>query len=181
MRIRCLAAAGLMPAAGAGAGPVGAATSGSATTTFVISGGTFLTIVPVGPVSLGAAAPGGTITVQLGAVQVSDLRALPAAARTASVTSTNFTTGGGTPAETVANTGVSYWSGAATAATGTATFSLRQAAAADAQALGTSQTALAATAGVGDSSATWSPALVATPPAQALAGTYSATVTHSVA
>lgn len=180
-RIRCLAAAGLVLAAGAVAGPAGAVTSGDTTTTFVVSGGALSITVPASTVTLGTAAPGGTITSQLGAVQVTDLRALLTAAWGATVTSTSFTTGGGTPAETVPNTAVAYWSGIATATTGTATFTPGEAAANNAVALGASQPAYSASAGVGDNSATWNPTLIVSVPAQAVAGTYSGTVTHSVA
>jgi hypothetical protein len=181
MRIRHLAAASLILAAVAAAGPAGAATSGSTTTTFIVSGGALSITVPAGPVALGTAAPGGTITSQLGGVQVTDLRALLIASWGATVTSTSFTTGGGTPAETVPNTAVSYWSGLATATTGTATFTPGEATSTNAQALGTSQPAYSESAGVGDNSASWNPTLVVSVPAQAVAGTYTGTVTHSVA
>jgi hypothetical protein len=181
MRIRALAACVLMLATVIVAGPADAATSGSTTTTFIVTGGALSITVPASTVALGSGAPGGTITSQLGAVQVSDLRALLVAAWTASVTSTSFTTGGGTTAETVANSSVSYWSGAATATTGTATFTPGQATAGAAQTLAASRTAFAASAGVGNNSATWNPTLIVTLPAQAVTGTYTGTVTHSVA
>jgi len=98
-----------------------------------------------------------------------------------SVTATAFTTGGATTDETVANTSVSYWSGAATATTGTAVFTPGQATSANAQTMGSSRTAFAVTAGVGNNSATWNPTLIVTLPAQAVVGTYTGTVTHSVA
>jgi hypothetical protein len=178
-RIRCLAAAGLVLAAGAVAGPAGAVTSGDTTTTFVVSGGALSITVPASTVTLGTAAPGGTITSQLGSVQVSDLRALLTATWTASVSATNFTTGAGGPGNTVPSTAVSYWSGPATATTGTATFTPGQAAAANAQALGVSRTAFTASAGIGDNSATWNPTLIITL-AGSVSGTYTGTLTHSV-
>jgi hypothetical protein len=180
MRIRHVVAGVLLLAAGT-AGPAAAATSGATTTTFVVSGGALSITVPSSTVALGSGAPGGTITAQLGAVQVTDQRALLVAAWTGSVTATSFTTGGGTTAETVANSSVSYWSGAATATTGTATFTPGQATSANAQTLASSRTAFAASAGVGNNTATWNPTLIVTLPAQAVTGTYSGTVTHSVA
>jgi hypothetical protein len=180
MRIPRIAAAVLLLAGGAVATPADAATSGTTTTTFIVTGGVLAITVPP-TAALGSGAPGGTITAQLGVVQVTDLRALLTAAWTTSVTSTSFTTGGATPAETVANSSVSYWSGAATATTGTATFTPGQANAAAAQTLAASRTAFAASAGVGDNTASWNPTLIVTVPAQAVTGTYTGTVTHSVA
>jgi len=48
-------------------------------------------------------------------------------------------------------------------------------------AMGASQTAYRATGTVGNNSASWSPTISVAVPAQAVAGTYSATITHSVA
>ncbi|WP_370153756.1 hypothetical protein [Streptacidiphilus sp. EB129] len=156
------------------------AAPGDTTTTFIVSGGSLGITVP-GTASLGSGTPGTSISGQLGAVQVTDNRALLTAAWTASVTSTSFKTGGGTAAETVPTTDVSYWSGAATATTGLGTFTPGQATAPAAQNLSVSRTAFTLTAGTGDDSATWNPTIVVTLPAAAVAGTYTGTVTHSVA
>jgi hypothetical protein len=159
------------------------AVSGTTTTTFVVTGGSLAITVPAS-VALGSAAPGGTITAQTGTVQVTDNRALLAAAWTATVSTTSFTTGGATTPETVPAADVSYWSGPSTASTlpsATGTFTPGQANAAAAVALGTSQTAFTLASGVGDNSLSWNPTLIVTLPAAAVAGTYTGTITHSVA
>jgi hypothetical protein len=158
-----------------------AATSGNTTTTFAVTGGALAITVPPSTVSLGSGTPGSQITAQLGAVQVTDARALLAAAWTSSVTATSFTTGGGTGPETIPNSAVSYWSGPATATTGFGTFTPGQANAAAAVTLATSRTAFTLSSGVGDNSATWNPTLIVSVPAAAVVGTYTGTVTHSVA
>jgi hypothetical protein len=163
------------------ADPANAATTGNTTTTFAVTGGALAITVPPSTVSLGSGTPGTQITAQLGAVQVTDARALLAAAWTSSVTATNFTTGGGTAPETVPNSAVSYWSGPATATTGFGTFTPGQANTAAAVTLATSRTAFTLTSGVGGNSATWNPTLIVSVPAAAVVGTYTGTVTHSVA
>jgi len=150
------------------------------TTTFNVSGGALGITVP-STASLGAGAPGTSISAQLGAVQVTDGRALLTAGWTASVSSTSFTTGGATTAETVPSTAVSYWSGTATASTGVGVFTPGQATAALAQTLNVSRTAFTLTAGTGNNTATWNPTLVVALPAAAVVGTYTGTVAHSVA
>ena len=137
-----------------------------------------LSITTPGPVDLGAAPPGGTITAQLGSVTVSDTGY---ASWTATVTATNFTTGNGTPAETIANSAVSYWSGPATTQTGTATVTPGQATAAQAQLLAASGTAFSQQSGGITTSVTWNPTLIISVPASAVAGNYTGVVTHSVA
>jgi hypothetical protein len=176
-------AAALLAAAtalGATAGPAQAATSGDTTTTFAITSGPLGITVPAS-VSLGSGAPGTTVSGQLGTIQVTDSRALLTAAWTSSVTTINFVTGGGTPAETIAKASVSYWSGPATATTGTGTFTPGQANVGAAQAMSSSLTAFSLSAGVGNDSASWNPTLVVAAPAAAVNGTYTGTVTHSVA
>lgn len=181
MRIRrALPIIAAVAAAAAVATPATAATSGSTTTTFVVSG-TGLSITVPATAALGTGTPGGTVSGALGAVTVTDGRGLLVASWTASVTSTAFTTGGGTTAETVPNTDVSYWSGLATATTGVGVFTPGQATALLAQALSTSRTAYTLTAGVGNNTATWNPTIVVAVPAAAVVGTYTGTVTHSVA
>jgi hypothetical protein len=167
-------------ALGLAAGSADAATSGNTTTTFAVNAGALSVTVPASA-SLGAGNPGTSISAALGSVSVSDARALLTAAWTASATSTAFTTGGGTTPETIANTAVSYWSGAATATTGLGTFTPGQANAGAAVAMGSTVTAFTLTSGVGDNSATWNPTIVVAVPSAAVAGTYTGTVTHSVA
>ncbi|KAB8183749.1 hypothetical protein [Microbispora catharanthi] len=168
------------------AGTCPASTTCPTTVTFTVNAPDGLTIsVPDGPVNIGSGAPGGQISGLLGPVTVSDQRAALTATWVATVSAAagGFTTGGGTPAETVPNTAVLYWSGPATATTGgvPADFSPGQATAADAQSLDVSRTAFSKTSGSGDNSATWNPTIVVNVPAQAVAGTYTGTVNHSVA
>ncbi|MEU7887277.1 hypothetical protein AB0B54_17390 [Microbispora bryophytorum] len=161
-----------------------ASTTCATTVTFTVNAPDGLTInVPDGPVSIGSGAPGAQISGSLGPVTVSDQRAALTATweATVSAASGGFTTGGGTPAETVPNTAVLYWSGPATATTGTGTFVPGQVDAAAAQSLDVSRTAFSKTSGSGNNSATWDPTIVVNVPAQAVAGTYTGTVNHSVA
>ncbi|NUW33653.1 hypothetical protein HTZ77_19760 [Nonomuraea sp. SMC257] len=159
-----------------------ASTNCNTTVLFTVSAGTGLQItVPNGPVSIGTGSPGGTISGQIGTVTVSDQRATVTATWVAQVSATDFTTGGGTPAETVANSRVSYWSGPATATTGTGTFVPGQANAASAVVLDQTRIAFSKTSGSGSNSASWSPTVVIDVPAQAVAGTYTGVVRHSVA
>jgi hypothetical protein len=179
MRIRYSVAAGAaMVVAIAG---VASAAPGDTTVTFSVSGGTLSISVPSGPVGLGSGLPGNSVTGQLGNVTVTDTRALLTAAWTASVISTNFTTGGGTSAETVPSSAVSYWSGTATSTTGLGTFTPGQASAGQAQTLNVSRTAYSLSGGTGNNSATWNPTLIVAIPSSAVNGTYTGTVTHSVA
>lgn len=183
--------AGVLSAVGI-VGPASAANSGTTDTTFfenarstaatVVDAGDPLSITVPATASLGSAAPGGTITAKVGAVQVTQ-SGIITQGWTASVTSTNFITGTGTPAQTIPNSDVSYWSGIATATTGLilSRFTPGQATAANAQSLSTSRTAYSLS-GVGlvANSATWNPTLIVHLPAGALAGTYTGTLTHSV-
>lgn len=157
-----------------------AATTGDTTVTFTISAGTLDITVPAS-VSLGSGSPGGSITGQMGAVEVTDLRAALTATWTTTVSSTDFVTGGGTPAETISNAAVSYWSGPFTATTGNAVPTPGQPTAAQAQALSVPRTAFSLTGGVGNNTATWNPSLIVAVPAAGVAGLYTGTVTHSVA
>ncbi|XVQ85666.1 hypothetical protein ACQP2K_43950 [Microbispora siamensis] len=186
--IACSAVASLVAAVVAAlpaqGGTCPASTTCSTTVNFTVTAPDGLTIsVPNGPVSIGSGVPGGQISGQLGSVTVSDERAALAATWTASVVAATggFTTGGGTAPETIPNTDVLYWSGAATATTGSGTFVPGQANAAAAQSLDTQRTAFSKTSGSGVNSATWSPTIVINVPASAVAGVYTGTVNHSVA
>jgi hypothetical protein len=140
-----------------------------------------LSITVPTPVALGATAPGSTLSVHIGSVTVSDQRGLANASWTATVSATDLITGAGTTAETIAKSLESYWSGPATSTTGVGTFTPGQVNAANAQPLSTPRTAFTLTAGTGSNSANWNPTLVVQVPAQAVKGTYAATLTHSVA
>ena len=160
--------------------PAPAAMAADTTTTFGITAGGLAVAVPAAA-NLGSAGPGASVTSQLGAVTVTDDRAALNATWTATVSATSFTTGGATATETIANSALSYWSGPATATTGTGTATPGQPTAASAVVLSTGQTAFSWVAGSGNNTAAWNPTLIVAVPATAVAGTYSGTVTHSVA
>ena len=150
------------------------------TTTFTLAAGALSISAPASS-GLGSGSGGGTLSAQLGTVTVTDSRGALLGTWTASVSSTDFTTGGATANETVAKGQVTYWSGAATASSGTAVFTPGQAEAANAQALSVARTAFSATAIIGNNSASWNPTVTVNVPAAAVAGTYAGTITHSVA
>lgn len=151
------------------------------TTTFALAAGSLAISAPAAS-GLGTGSTGaGTITAQLGTVTVTDSRGALAGAWTASVSSTDFTTGGATANETIAKGEVTYWSGTATASSGTAVFTPGQATSGNAQALSVSRTAFSASVIVGNNSASWNPTVTVNVPAAAVAGTYTGTITHSVA
>jgi hypothetical protein len=132
--------------------------------------------------SLGSQATGaGTLGVQLGTVTVTVTGLI--GSWTATVSSSDCTTGGGTVNETITKSALSYWSGPATATTGSISLTTPgQPTAANAQSLSVSRTAFSATAtSTGLGTLSWRPTLSVTVPAQAVAGTYTCTLTHSVA
>ena len=147
--------------------------SGNSITTPV---GVLSITVPSGPAQLGAhvnTVGGTTISGPLGDVQVTDSRhAGPGAGWVASVSSTAFTSasGGRIPA-----TFVSYAAGAITGV-GTATYTAQ-----NPHDLTSAVPAVTASFITGDNSATWNPTITISVPASAVAGTYQATITHSVA
>ncbi|MFI6448014.1 hypothetical protein [Kitasatospora sp. NPDC050543] len=160
-------------------GTVETSGSNSSQLTVIPNTGTLSISLP-SAAGLGSAAPGGTVSAALGSVTVSDGRGLATSTWTATVSATNFTTGGATSAETITTTNASYWSGPATSTNGTVTASPGQSDASAKQTLGSSRSAFAST-GNGNSSTSWSPTVVITVPAAGVAGTYTGTVTHSVA
>ncbi|MGW2253177.1 hypothetical protein ACWCXH_23685 [Kitasatospora sp. NPDC001660] len=153
--------------------------SNSSQITIIPTTGTLSISVPT-TAGLGSAAPGGTLSAALGTVTVSDQRGLSTSTWTATVSATNFTTGGATSAETITTSNVSYWSGAATNTNGTVTATPGESSASAAQALNSARTAFTST-GSGNNSTSWIPTLVVNIPAAAVHGTYTGTVTHSVA
>ena len=153
------------------------------TTTFTLTGGA-LTISAPASSNLGSwANNAANASAQLGAVAVSDLRGALLGTWTATAAATDFATGTATPDETILNEEVDYWSGTATTATGTAVRVPGQASAAVAAPLAdpTNVTAFTATGTVGNNTTEWNPTLVINLDGSQVAGTYSGTVTHSVA
>jgi hypothetical protein len=163
-------------------GLAGAATPGTTTTTFTLTGGAISITVPGTTVNLGSVSvAAGTITGQLGTVSVNDGRGLLSGGWTSSVTASKFTTGAGSAAETIAATNVEYWSGAATATSGLGTLLGSQLTSVLAIVVNTAQTAFTGGSLIGNNTASWNPTLVVTIPASSVVGTYTGTVTHTVA
>ena len=152
--------------------PVGTASSQCTASVAVIGGS--LSITSPASASLGATTPGGTVGDSLGDVQVIDNRGF-GADWTATVSSTDFTTGGGAPAETIPASDGTYAINGLTA-TGSATFSH----VATVGLSGSPEAVVSATDVGGNTSVTWNPSLQIAVPGGAIVGTYSATITHSV-
>src|SRR4051794_17434507 len=84
--------------------PAAHAAAGDTIATFTISGGTLTISVPNSTVNLGTVAAGSlAASGSLGSTTVTDQRGALVAAWTVTVTSTDFTTGGGTTPEKVTN------------------------------------------------------------------------------
>jgi len=149
------------------------------TVTFTVTTGN-LTMTAPGSANLSSAAPGGTASGLLGAVTVTDNRALLAAAWTVTAAATDWHRVGGTGGshEIVPASGATYDPGGITT-TGTITV------AADSTppiALGNGAVPVVdGTAGIGDNSATWNPTLAVAIPAGTVGGDYTGTLTQSVA
>ncbi|MFF3864339.1 hypothetical protein [Micromonospora sp. NPDC001898] len=162
------------------ASPAAAAPSGDTIVTFTVSTADLDINVPPA-VNLGAVFAGSTDTGQLGNVTVTDSRAALSATWRVTVSSSAFTTGGGTGSETILPNLVAYWSGPAVSTTGAGTFVPGQPTAADAVALDVPRIAFSKTSGTGNNTATWNPTLRIAVPAGAVGGTYTGVITHSVA
>jgi hypothetical protein len=169
----------LVPALVVGASALAfAAPNASASTaaTFSLTGGA-LSITEPSTATLGTAVPGAlTLSGSLGTVTVSDTRGNLTATWTASVTSTNFTTGTSPGTyQTVANSSIAYSAGTATSTTGIGTFT--PGVLTSMSASGTAGT----WAGTSSNTAAWDPTITFTLSPSQVAGTYSGTITHSVA
>jgi hypothetical protein len=163
-------------------GLASAATTGTTTTTFTLTGGSISITAPSTTVNLGSVSvSASTVSGQLGTVSVSDGRGLLSGGWTSSVTASHFTTGGQTAAETIAATAVTYWSGPATLTSGLGTLLGSQLTSGLAVVVNAAQTAFTGGSLIGNNSASWNPTLVVTIPAAAVVGTYTGTVTHTVA
>jgi hypothetical protein len=176
MRKRCLFVVIVAVMFGAAvAAPASAATAGGTTTTFTLTGGALSITVPSGPVSLGSspeAVAAQVVSGSLGQVQVSDARN-PAAGSgwVATVISAAFTPVTGTA---IAASAVSYSAGTITKV-GTATYT-----ASNPVDLTGVVPVVTATGITGDNSASWNPTISIAVPGGAVAGVYSALITHSV-
>jgi hypothetical protein len=144
------------------------------TVTFTVSSGALSMTAPA-TVDLGTNAPGTTISGSLGTVTVTDNRALLSAAWTVVASSSDWTTGAGTLAETIRAGNVGYDPGVITP-TGTITVAGTTVAAL----AGLPAAVVTATAGTGDNSATWDPTIAVAVPAAAVVGAYTGTLIQSV-
>lgn len=162
--------------------PAAAQPTDDTVVTFDVLAGTLDIIAPP-TADLGEGDPGTDITGPIGPVTVDDSRAALDASWLATVTSSDFTTGGATPPETILASEVDYWSGPATATVGDGTFTPGQVTAAAAVPLDNLDPLIVFThtGGTGNNSATWNPTLIVTVPLDAVAGVYTGIVTHSVA
>ena len=144
--------------------------------TFTLTGGS---LVISAPATADIGGSGADFSGQLGPIMVTDGRGAGDATWNSWVTSTDFTTGGETPAETLtAANDVTYWSGVATATSGTGAFEPGQEF--EGSALPpTGIVAYSHVGGTGDNSATWNPTLIVSPRADSVVGDYTGTVTHS--
>ena len=168
--------------------PASTTTTSSSTSTTTeaaaaASGGGLSISTPTSAVlSAGTPVSAGTLSALLGQVEVVDQRAGLGRGWTATVTTTDFATGGGTPPETISRSNVWYWSGPAVATSGVAVFAPGQLTGALAVPLSTARPAFSATAGTGSVvSATWTPTITVQLPPTAIVGEYRGTITHSVA
>ncbi|HET7015802.1 MAG TPA: hypothetical protein VFI65_17915 [Streptosporangiaceae bacterium] len=143
------------------------------TVTFAVTSGE-LTMTAPAAADLGSGAPGTDISGSLGAVSVQDNRALLTASWVVTASSTDYTTGTATPAETIPATDVDYAVGTITK-TGTITTTGTNITMSN-----STQTVVTGSAGVGDNSASWDPTITVHVPANAVNGTYTGTIAHSV-
>jgi hypothetical protein len=143
------------------------------TVTFTVSSGALSMTAPA-TVDLGTNAPGNTITGSVGTVTVTDDRALLVAAWTAVASASAWTTGGGTPAETIPAGDVGYGPGSITT-TGTIT-----ATGTPITLSGVPAPVVTGSAGVGNNTAAWDPTLAVAVPAAAVGGAYTGILTQSV-
>ncbi|MER6176391.1 hypothetical protein [Streptosporangium sp. NPDC001681] len=171
-----MASIALLPALGT---PAASISRAAASATVAVRADLLSITVPASA-NLGSGAAGGTISASLGTVTVVDSRGgMPT--WTATVSATNFTTGGGSPAQTITKADVSYWSGPATGSSGGGNRTPGQATAAQAVPLSASVTAFSGRKALGVTNSTsWGPTLVVTL-ATAVTGAYTGVITHSVA
>jgi hypothetical protein len=156
-----------------GTGAAAWAGPGDTSTTFTLTSGTLAISVP-GSANLGSFATGSTVVSgSLGGITVNDTRGALVAQWSASVASTDFTTGTATSNETVTKANVAYTTGVGSS-TGTGTF-------VPVGAASLAVPGVAGTwAGVGNNSTSWNPTVAMTLLGSQVAGTYSGTITHSV-
>jgi hypothetical protein len=182
--VASLIASASLAMVGLGTTAASAATSGSTTANFTITGGALSVTVPANGVNLGTSGTGATsLSGQLGTVSVADARGALPAAWTTTVTSTTFVRNGGTATadETVATAAIGYASGTLTTTGGGLVPVFTGSGVVTPAAVGAGVTAASLTAGVGNNTASWNPTLTFTLLSTQVAGVYDGTITHSVA
>ncbi|MFJ9842425.1 hypothetical protein ACIRYZ_18470 [Kitasatospora sp. NPDC101155] len=142
----------------------------STTVTFTVTSGALTLSVPVSA-NLGSGAPGTTISAPIGPCTVTDNRALLSATWTVTAAETDFANG----TQTIPATDATYSAGTVTT-TGTITVTTTNVTLSN-----SAQTVVTGTAGVGDNTASWDPTVAVNVPASAVGGTYTGTLTQSVA
>ncbi|WP_327687268.1 hypothetical protein [Streptomyces sp. NBC_00467] len=155
--------------------PAAAAPTDDTTVTFTVQATDGLNITAPESATLPTTTPGNETSGQMGVVTVTDERSTLNTTWVATVTSTVFTTGGASPAETIDNDLVEYSPGPAI---DPVNGPFTPGAAGD---LGGPLVAFSRASGNGNNSVSWNPTLTVNVPASAVAGTYTGTVTHSVA
>ena len=172
-KLLAVGAAGLLLAVVSG----GSARAEDTTTTFALtSNGLSISVPATAELSASTLIGVSSLSSQLGTVSVADERGGLLGTWTASVTSTAFTTTAQVSNNSIANGNVTYDSGAATvdgAAVPTGTVGPVT--------LDASRTAMSALGVTGSATVNWNPTVAVTVPANVVAGTYTGTITHSVA
>lgn len=164
------------------AAPAQAATT-TATFTLAAAGGLSVSAPTSATASSSGTAGSNTVSISLGNVQVVDNQGALAATWTATVSATDFvTTEGGTGAGTLAARTITkdraaYTFGTVTQGGGLVTATKVETPVAI---FGTTNPSLVGV-GVGNNSATWNPTVAISVPSTAVVGTYTGTITHSVA
>ncbi|MEU6652753.1 hypothetical protein ABZ904_25795 [Streptomyces sp. NPDC046900] len=147
-----------------------AADDPSTAVSFAVTSGALSLSAPVST-NIGSGAPGTQISGRIGAVSVTDDRALLSASWSVTAAETDFTSG----ASTIPATNATYTVGTVTT-TGTITATPTNVTLSN-----TAQTVVTGSAGVGDNTATWNPTVTVHVPAGAVGGGYTGTLTQSVA
>ncbi|MGW0964693.1 hypothetical protein [Streptomyces sp. NPDC002516] len=151
-------------------GLAAAADDPSTTVTYTVTSGALTMSAPVSA-NLGSGAPGTTISAPIGAVTVTDNRALASASWSVTAAETDFANG----PTTIPATDATYTPGSVTT-TGTITATPTAVTLSN-----SSQVVLTGSAGVGDNTATWDPTVAVSVPAGSIGGNYTGTLTQSVA
>jgi hypothetical protein len=161
----------------------GPATAADTTTTFTLTGAGLSVSAPSAAVLSASTLIGvNSLSAALGNVVVTDSRGTLNGSWTAQAASTAFTTPGGGANRTIANTNVFYWSGVATPTIGHIAVPVgQQLTTLQKVALDSAKDAVVTAGVIGTAAVTWNPTVEIAVPTNALAGTYTGTITHSVA